>query len=85
VTLVVVGEVREKFTVGVYAVAHYIPSARGKEQFYSDSLNHNYSIVRYVMYVIISYSVHSCIHVQLLCMHVLCISEAMHVLYRINE
>ena len=29
VTLVVVGEVREEFTVGVYAVGHYIPSAKG--------------------------------------------------------
>ena len=30
VTLVVVGEVREEFVVGVYATSHYIPSARGK-------------------------------------------------------
>jgi len=29
VTLVVVGDVREEFTVGVYAVGHYTPSARG--------------------------------------------------------
>jgi len=29
VTLVAVGEVREEFTVGVYAVDHYTPSATG--------------------------------------------------------
>jgi len=29
-TLVVVGEVREEFTIGVYAVNHYVPLARGK-------------------------------------------------------
>jgi len=30
VTLVVVGEVREEFTIGVYAVNYYVPLARGK-------------------------------------------------------
>ena len=34
VTLLVVGEVREEFVVGVYAVGHYIPSARGIGQIF---------------------------------------------------
>jgi len=29
VTLVAVGEVKEEFTVGVYAMGHYMPSAKG--------------------------------------------------------
>jgi len=29
---VVVGEVKEEFTVGVYAVGHYIPSAKGNHK-----------------------------------------------------
>ena len=34
VTLVVVGEVKKEFRVGVYAVGHYIPSARGTGQIF---------------------------------------------------
>ena len=35
VTLVAVGEVREEFRVGVYAVSHYMPSAKGMEQHFT--------------------------------------------------
>jgi len=35
VTLVAVGEVREEFRVGVYALSHYTPTAKGILQLYT--------------------------------------------------